>query len=181
MLPTVITTERLVLDQPAAHDRDRIVEYCRDPLFETFMTLPWPYEPKHSDCFIEEYVPRGWETDAEYSWALREGSGILGVIGYREATGGLGYWLGASHRACGLMTEEVTAVTNWLFAHGKHRVAWECVVGNSASVSVARKAGFTFTGEGRSALGMRDGSSPLAWHGELLASDDRSIKPGWPS
>ena len=57
MHPVVLTTERLVLHTPMARDRDRIVEYCRDPLFETFMTLPWPYEPKHAEGFVLALVP----------------------------------------------------------------------------------------------------------------------------
>jgi RimJ/RimL family protein N-acetyltransferase len=64
---------------------------------------------------------------------------------------------------------------------GRAEVAWECVVGNAASVSVARKAGFTFTGERPTALTFRDGTHPLAWHGVLRADEPRVERPGWPA
>lgn len=182
MEPVALATERLVLDQPVTADRERVVEHCRDPLFERFMTLPWPYEPKHADFFIDELVPRGWSTDTEYTWALRPSVGgeLLGVIGYREKTRDLGYWMGAPHRDRGLMTEAAHAVVGWLFGLGRETIAWECVVGNAASASVARKLGFTYTGERPTALGFRDGSTPTSWHAELRSVDDRSPKPGWP-
>ena len=181
MEPVTLTTARLHLDQPTPADRDLIVEYCRDPLFERFMTLPWPYEPRNADFFIDELVPRGWVTDVEFTWALREewGGPLLGVVGYRETTRDIGYWLGRPHRGQGFMTEAVIAATDWLFGRSREPIAWECVVGNVASVSVARKAGFRYTGEWPTSLPFRDGSTPLSWHGELHA-DDRSIKPGWP-
>lgn len=182
MEPVVLRTDRLVLDQPRIGDHARIVEYCQDPLFEHYMTIPWPYEPKHADYFLLQHVPNGWQNDSEFTWALRYAptGGLLGVVGYRAASGDIGFWLGAPHRGLGLMTEAVIGVTEWLFGRGVPSVAWECVVGNGASASVARKAGFTFTGERVSALADRDGGHPLAWHGVLLAADGRDVKPGWP-
>lgn len=182
MIPVTLTTERLVLDLPVPDDRDLVVEYCRDPVFERFMLTPWPYEPQHADGFLGGLVPGGWAHGTEFTWALRHRTGgpLLGVIGFREATADLGYWLGAPHRGHGLMPEAAAAVLDWLFAQGRERVAWECVPGNTASASVARKAGFRFLGERPSALGSRDGLPATAWHAELLATDDRIPKPGWP-
>ena len=183
MRPQVIKTARLTLDQPGDGDRDAIVEYCRDPLFERYMTLPWPYEPRHADHFVDELVPLGWSTGSEYTWVLRSAAGgpLLGAIGYRMARADIGYWLGAPHRGRGLMTEAMTAVADWLFTSGQARIVWECVVGNRASAAVARNSGFTFTGERPTELTFRDGSHPAAWHGELFATDDRTVKAGWPT
>jgi len=144
------------------------------------MTLPWPYQPKDADFFVHDYVPKGWATDAEYTWALRSGGEFLGVIGYRFNRSDIGYWLGAPHRGKGFMPEAVAAVADWLFDLGVERLAWECVVGNAASVAVARKSGFTFTGERPTQIPFRDGSHPPAWHGELRARDARDEKAGWP-
>lgn len=182
MLPVDLRTTRLVLDQPRIGDHAHIVEYCRDPVFEKFMTLPWPYESKHADHFLFQLAPNGWELETEFTWALRYAhtGPLLGVIGYRTATGDIGYWLGAPHRGLGLMTEAVVGVTEWLFGRGVPSVAWECVVGNVASARVARKAGFTYTGEAPSALAFRDGGHPLAWHGVLAADDARAVQAGWP-
>lgn len=180
MKPVVLTTERLYLDQPTPADRDLVVEYCRDPLFETYLTTPWPYEPEHADTFIEELVPKGWAEDTEYTWAIRkaEGGELLGMMGYRTATRDVGYWLGAPHRRKGYTGEAVAAMTEWVFGLGEEMILWECVVGNTASASVARKLGFSYAGEAPSALAFRDGSHPLAWHGELQRVETRETE--WP-
>jgi RimJ/RimL family protein N-acetyltransferase len=180
MIPVTLTTERLKLDQPTLADVTRIAEYCADPLFETTMNTPWPYERKHAVQFVESLVPIGWEDDREYTWAIRSGDELLGMIGYREASGDFGYWLGAPHRGLGYMTEAGTAVVDWLFAQGKASIAWECVPGNVASAGVARKLGFTYTGAGPTSLAAREGAATDAWHGILAATDDRAEKPGWP-
>jgi len=180
MIPVTLSTERLVLDQPASADRELIAEYCSDPLFETYMNTPWPYELKHATHFVTQYVPMGWRTDAEYTWAIRAGGTFLGVIGYREATRDVGYWLGAPHRGHGYMTEAATAVVDWLFAQGLPEINWECIPGNEASVGVARKLGFTYTGTSPSILCSRDGVVPESWHATLSATDGRDPKSGWP-
>ena len=183
MMPVALRTQRLVLDAPQSSDLDAIVEYCRDPLFERFMTLPWPYEPQHASFFIDQLAPNGWASGDELTWAIRLAGGgpLLGALGWRRVTNDIGYWLGEPHRGNGYMTEAVSEVADHLFASlGLASIAWECVVGNHASARVARAAGFRFTGTGPSLLGFRDGSHPEAWHGALTA-DDRDRKPGWPA
>lgn len=182
MIPVTLVTERLVLDAPTTGDRDRVAEYCTDPLFERFMTLPWPYQAKDADYFLGGLVPDGWNSGSEFTWAIRDRTGgpLLGMIGHRTALQDVGFWLGAPHRGKGLMTEAVGAVSDWLFGRGSELVHWECVLGNEASVSVARKAGFTFTGTAPSTIAYRDGSHPDSWHALLRATDSRAEKAGWP-
>ena len=72
MKPVMLETARLRLDSPSTADRARIVEYCSDPVFERFLTLPWPYRERDADVFLNRLVPDGWESDREYTWALRE-------------------------------------------------------------------------------------------------------------
>ena len=180
----VLHTKRLRLDSPALSDRLAVARYCRDPLFETLMTLPWPYEQRHADFFLHRVVPGGWLSGDELTWAVRENESgpLLGIVGWRSELGDIGFWLGAPHRGRGLMTEAVIAVTDWLMTDfGRTEIAWECVVGNAASVSVARKAGFTFTGERPTELTFRDGSHPAAWHGVLRAGEPRVERTGWPA
>jgi RimJ/RimL family protein N-acetyltransferase len=179
----VLRTERLWLDSPVLSDRFAVAEYCRDPLFETLMTLPWPYELRHADFFLYRAVPGGWLSGDELTWALRtskEGP-LIGVIGWRRELGDIGFWLGAPHRGKGLMTEAVVAVTDWLASEfDLTEIAWECVAGNAASVSVARKSGFEFTGERPTTLTFRDGTHPDSWHGVLRVAAPRVEHPGWP-
>jgi RimJ/RimL family protein N-acetyltransferase len=180
-----LTSERLVLDQPMPADVAAITEYCQDPIFERFMTLPWPYSASHARYFVENYVPKGWSNGNELTWALRSRAtdSFLGSIGLRVPTSDLGFWMGQPHRGKGLMTEAVRAITDWVFGTkfaGIRTIRWECIEGNLASASVARKAGFTFTGVGPATIAARDGSMPSSWHGELKSFDSHSPKGGWP-
>jgi RimJ/RimL family protein N-acetyltransferase len=187
--PVDLRTERLVLDQPTTADLERIVAYCRDPLFERYMTLPWPYQEKDAVFFVDSLVPGGWRDEREFTWALRKTSSgpLLGVVGMRTQpeprTLDVGYWLGAPSRGNGYMVEAVRAVTGWAFAaRGIETVLWECVAGNCASVRVARGAGFAYAGAGAGRIVMRDGSPPYAWTGALQRDGDRSrAAASWPA
>lgn len=179
--PVALGSGTLALDQLAAADIRLITEYCQDPLFEHYMTLPWPYQRSDAEFFVSEFAPTGWSSGNEATWALRAEGRFLGVIGLRRPSGMIGFWLGAEHRGQGWMPRAVTAVVDWAFASGyADPVRWECVVDNLASMSVARKAGFTFTGTGPATVTSRDGSHPESWHGELRSADSREPKPGWP-
>jgi len=175
----------LVLDEVVADDAERVFEYCQDPLFERVLSTPWPYTRMHANFFVGDFVPKGWRADRELTWALRTATGqpLLGVIGLRlrgAGIGDLGFWLGAPHRGHGYMPAAVTAVLDWAF-ESLETVRWECVEGNRASMTVARKTGFTFTGTELADVPARDGSRPLAWHGSIAAGDSRDEKPGWPA
>jgi RimJ/RimL family protein N-acetyltransferase len=175
-----LRTERLVLDLPTIDDVDLTTEYCQDPLFEKYLTTPWPYTRDDALGFFLDIVPGAWRRGTEFTWAIRRDGEFLGLIGYRPVGRDVGFWLGGPHRGHGYMTEATTAVLDWVFAEGHPTVLWECITGNAASVSVARKAGFTFTGEGPANVLSRDGSRPLSWHAVLAAGDSRDPKPGWP-
>jgi len=210
MKPVVLETARLRLDSPSTADRARIVEYCSDPVFERFLTLPWPYRERDADVFLNRLVPDGWESDREYTWALRERvpasenpesvptsapitvgrasehpepavGPFLGVIGYRRTTSDIGYWIGAPHRGQGFMPEAMTAVVRWIFDLGVSEIAWECAAGNYASVSVARTLGFRYLGEKPANVMYRDGTHPRSWHGVLRADQLGVVQAGWPA
>ncbi|MGV8970150.1 MAG: GNAT family N-acetyltransferase [Microbacteriaceae bacterium] len=172
------------ITQFTPNDGELVAQYCSAAEFEEFMTTPWPYTLENAQDFITEYVPRGWETGRELTWALRaDPSGpLLGAICLRHEQPGIasiGYWLGTPHRGRGYMTEAVKAVAEWGCGNGIHTLKWECVVGNFASMSVARRAGFQFTGTGPADVPSRDGSLPESWHGVLVA--DASETEGWPA
>lgn len=179
-------TERQWVDSPMLSDRFAVAQCFRDPLFETLMTLPWPSELRHADFFPYRAVPGGWLSGDELTWALRtseEGPliGVIGVIGWRRELGDIGFGLGAPHRGKGLMTEAVIAVTDWLASEfDLTGIDGECVAGNAAPVSVARKSGFEFTGERPTALTCRDGTHPDSCHGVSRMAAPRTEHPGWP-
>lgn len=180
MKPFELRAGVLTLDQPGERDIDLITEYCQDPLFERFLTIPWPYHRQHAEHFVTDFVPSGWASGDELTWALRVEGEFLGVIGLRR-NGMIGYWLGAMHRGNGWMPRAVTAVVDWSFGAGfVDPVRWECIAGNLASASVARRVGFRFTGTGPASVTGRDGTHPESWHGELGPTDPRTPQSGWP-
>ncbi|MGO4105149.1 GNAT family N-acetyltransferase [Leifsonia sp. YAF41] len=183
MQPVSLSSPLLVLDQPVLADATLMFEFCQDPVFERFLTVPWPYNASDAETFISRYIPGAWKSDEEYTWALRspDSPNLMGIICLRVPSGSIGFWLGARHRGNGFIPEAQRLVADWAFAEGiVNAIHWECLVGNIPSSRVARKAGFTFTGEGPSLAAYRDGSHPMSWQGWLHADDDRSPKDGWP-
>jgi RimJ/RimL family protein N-acetyltransferase len=180
MKPVTLRTPRLVLDQPTLADVDIVTEYCRDPLFERFMSTPWPYRKQDAELFLGQIVPAGWSNDTEYTWSIRVAGGFAGMIGFRSANRDLGFWLGAPYRGRGLMTEAVGGVLDWVFASSEADVLWECYLGNLNSLGVARKSGFTYRGVGDALVADRDGGRPDAWKASIAKTDSRDAKPGWP-
>jgi RimJ/RimL family protein N-acetyltransferase len=183
MKPFTLSAGGLLLDAPRPADEEVVFRYCQDPIFERFMTLPWPYRRSDAEYFVREFVPNGWANGSELTWALRGEDGeFRGVIGLRLPKADLGFWLGAPYRGKGYMPTAVRLVTEWVFGYGEcDRVGWECVAGNTSSMAVARKTGFTFTGTAPSTMAFRNGSHPLSWHGVLRRDDSPEPKPGWPA
>ena len=72
MEPVELRTARLVLNQPVESDIDAITSYCQDPLFERYLTVPWPYLREHAAGFVNELVPAWWASGAEMT--------VVGVI-----------------------------------------------------------------------------------------------------
>ncbi len=183
MTPFVLRTARVVLDHPTSADVDDIARYCSDPVFERFLTIPWPYTRADAVSFIDDFVPTGWADDREWTWAIRAaGSPALqGVIGIRLDSGMVGYWLGREHRGRGILPEALTTLVDAVFARTDlEAVRWECVLGNVASLRVAQKCGFRFTGVGPGEVRGRTGEQSASWTGVLHRDDDRTPKSGWP-
>lgn len=179
MKPVILHTRRLTLEVPTTADVDTIAEYCTDPLFEQVLTTPWPYTREHALEFVTEFVPNGWRLGAEYVWALRLRGTFLGIASFRPPISEIGFWIGEAHRGNGYMTEAIDGILDWVFANGTEEVTWQAIAGNLGSAAVARKTGFTYTGEYESSHAHRGGPAP-AWHASIRASDSRDVKPGWP-
>lgn len=180
MKPVELRSERLTLSAPTLADVDPITHYCQDPLFEQYLTTPWPYGRADAVAFVDA-VARWWEEGSEYTFGIRlEESDLIGMIAWRTR-GDVGFWLGAEHRGRGYMVEALAALVEWVFVeHDPERIDWETLPGNVASARVARAAGFRYTGIAPVLVPARDGSHPDSWHAELLRDDDRDPKDGWP-
>jgi len=179
--PVELRSERLLLSAPTAADVDAIVHYCNDPLFERYLTTPWPYTRADAEEFVERIVPEWWASGSECTWGIHSPDGaLMGMIGWRSG-GDVGFWMGAENRGRGYMVEALSAVCDWVFAErGADVILWETLPGNVASARVARAAGFRYAGIAPVIIPARDGSFPESWHGELHRDDHRDPKPGWP-
>ena len=178
-------TSRLQLSPPTLDDVDAIARYCQDPLFERYLTTPWPYSRSDAVRFVD-LVAEWWREESEFTWGIRvapgssTGGDLLGMISWRPR-GDVGFWMGAEHRGHGYMVEALTAVADWVFTErGVDEILWECVPGNVASARTARAAGFRYTGLAPAMVARRDGSFLDDWHGILLRDGGRDPKPGWP-
>ena len=123
-----LTTVRLLLDQPTLSDVVQITTACQEPVFEKFMTLPWPYKASDAAYFVQRFVPDGWESGREATWALRPRAfptRLVGMVGIRAATPDVGYWLVPEHRGNGYMAEALERTISWAletnFGGGSHR------------------------------------------------------------
>ncbi|GAA1515126.1 RimJ/RimL family protein N-acetyltransferase [Agromyces terreus] len=184
MQPVVIRTERLVLDLPVPADADVVTRACQDPLFESVLTTPWPYERRHADAFLGEHVPKGWATGGELTWAIRANAGdpLVGMISVRETQNEIGFWMVREHRGAGVMSEAATAVAEWVLAGGiagASTVFWRAVVGNTGSAKVARAAGFRHIRPADSLVPDRDGNLRPAWFGVREAIVDPRAESSW--
>jgi RimJ/RimL family protein N-acetyltransferase len=184
MRPTGIRTARLVLDLPTLADADLVTHYCQDPLFEHYLTTPWPYSRADADAFLGTYVPESWASGIELTWAIRghEGGPLLGMISVRETQHELGYWMGAEHRGAGLMSEATTAVVGWTLSggiRGASTVFWRAVEGNVASAKVARAAGFRRIRPADATVPTRDGGTLPAWYAVRETAIDPRAHASW--
>ena len=184
MLPVEIRTKRLLLDLPVPGDAEVVTRSCQDPVFERFLTTPWPYERSHAESFLATYVPSGWAAGTELTWAIRaeHGGALLGVISVREAQNEIGFWMGSEHRGSGLMSEAANAVCEWVLAggvDGATTVFWRAVEGNTASAKVARSAGFRRIEPQDATVPTREGGTLPAWYGVREAAFDARSESSW--
>ena len=54
MIPVELRSERLILSIPTGDaDIEAIARFCQDPLFEQYLTTPWPYTRNDAVAFVD--------------------------------------------------------------------------------------------------------------------------------
>jgi len=111
--------------------------------------FPHPYTIQHA----HEYLQRAISEQPEMKFCIEIEHAAVGGIGvhpgqdvYRH-TATIGYWLGEQFWGRGVMTEALTAVTDFCFdKFPLRRISAEVFANNPGSARVLEKAGFLFEG-----------------------------------
>jgi len=111
--------------------------------------FPHPYTIEDA----REFLQRAITDQPEMKFCVEIGGVAVGGIGVHPGqdvhryTATVGYWLGEQFWGRGIMTEAVTAVTDFCFDNFPlRRISAEVFSNNPASARVVEKAGFTFEG-----------------------------------
>src|SRR5215831_15980979 len=112
-------------------------------------TFPHPYTIDDAQKFIRAAIAEQPAT----RFCIETNGTAVGGIGVHPGqdvhrhTATVGYWLGEEFWGRGIMTEAVTAVTNFCFDNFPlRRISAEVFANNPASARVLEKAGFVFEG-----------------------------------
>jgi RimJ/RimL family protein N-acetyltransferase len=148
LLPTRLTTARLVLATPTLNDVPAIARACNNQNLHRFMSrLPFPYAEDDARFFIENIVP----SDGEQVLGLYLEGELIGIVGFRLEGGQepeLGYWLAEEHWGHGYMSEAAEALVAAARNTGVAALKSRALAENAASRGVLRKIGFIEVGEG---------------------------------
>ncbi len=163
-LPTeVLRTERLVLRPHRPDDEDAVLRACQDLGIQRWLAdLPVPYTRRDARQFVAGVAPaeraegRGMPVAVEADGQF-VGSAGLHLRGSRLGPE-IGYWIAPWARGRGYAAEAARALAEWGLAHGAPRVHLFTDVANTASQTVAERAGFSREGVVRSCLDQRDGT-----------------------
>lgn len=190
MRPQILSDGTVWLSVPGEQDIDVIARTCRHSSIGEWTTVPVPYHRSDAAAFVHTVVPKGWAA-RNPTWAVRlvDAGPVIGMVSLqrRRVDGDaaeIGYWLAPGSRGRGLMTRAVLMACEFAFAPGGmrlDRVEWRAFVGNHASASVARRAGFRYEGLLRGG-GLQRGRRRDEWiAGRLRGDSARGPLPAWPA
>ncbi|MHB1615397.1 MAG: GNAT family N-acetyltransferase [Actinomycetes bacterium] len=190
MDPVELSDGRLLLRVPDVSDVPAILDACQDPEIERWTTVPSPYRRSDAESFVLRVVPEAWAQgrsaifavfdqpdDARVQSPPSTGSpasappGLLGMVGLHDlaaAMGELGYWVAPWARRRGVAVGAARMACQFGFEMlGLQRIEWWAEVGNTASLRVATKLGFSLEGTCRARL-VHQGRRVDGWVAGLL-------------
>ena len=152
-IPERITTPRLLVRCWRPDDAPALRAAIDASLPQLREWLPWamgePFPVEEVSRRLAEFRER-FLAGEDFAFGLFDpaSGAVLGGAGLhrRSAPGALeiGYWIRAGATGRGLATEAVEALARAAFDHGVDRVEIRCDPRNTASVAVARRAGFRY-------------------------------------
>lgn len=146
-------------------DVDSLVKHAgNQSVARNLAAMPHPYTRRYA----EEWIGIASGGKPETYFAITVDDQVVGGIGIKigdphrpvigDHMGEIGYWLGETFWGRGIVTEAVTALTEWAFAEvGLVRLYAPVFAHNAASARVLEKAGYEFEGRLRARY-FRDGN-----------------------
>jgi RimJ/RimL family protein N-acetyltransferase len=165
-------------------DIDGVVEQCRDPLSQTWTTVPVPYTSDDARRFVRDVMPGGWASDQEWGFAVEYAGAFAGTVSLRNQSDRRAEIAYGSHprvRGTDVMERAVRLLLEWGFSpDGRDlgTVIWYAYPGNWASRRLAWKVGFAVEGTLRGWIDHR-GELRDAWAATLRADDPRVPRHPW--
>jgi RimJ/RimL family protein N-acetyltransferase len=182
MRPPTLTDGEVTLRAHRRDDVPRIVEQCRDPLSQTWTTVPVPYAESDAVEFVDETVPQGWAAGTEWPFALEVAGRFGGTVSLRAIGADRAEIAFGAHpdvRGTGAVERGVRLLLAWGFgAQGLRTVVWRANRGNWASRRLAWRVGFSLDGTVRGYLPQR-GDLLDGWVGTLLAGEPHEPRTAW--
>jgi RimJ/RimL family protein N-acetyltransferase len=185
-VPT-LTSGDVTLRAHRLEDLAALVEQCTDPVSVRWTSVPLGYTPEMGRSYLTESVPRGWQDDTEWNFAIestqadgrRRFSGSISLRNEGSRRAEIAYGAHPAARGRGAMTAAVRLLLDWGFGERDlETVSWLAERGNFGSRRVAWRAGFRFGGVVPRWLNHRD-LYPDAWIGALHRDDPREPQTTW--
>ncbi len=167
--PTLVTGDLRVRPWGAG-DAETIVRAYGDPAIQRWHVQS--VTATEAERWIDDRLRR-WSAGTGADWAVVADDGaVLGRIGLRqvdlfEGEAEVAYWVLPEARGRAVAPRSLTALTEWAFATGLHRIALRHSVRNEASCRVADHAGFELEGTMRRAGRHADGDHDMHLHSRI--------------
>ncbi|KAJ7681955.1 acetyltransferase [Mycena polygramma] len=155
----ILTLSRSIIRPHYILDAPSIAREANNLLISQWMRNLFPSPYTLADA--EDWVALSTKSPPLRAFAITRPDGTyIGGIGLKPFTDveartmEIGYWLGEAHWGAGIMTQAVAAFSRWAFETIPELLRLEAGVfsGNEGSMTVLRKAGYTFEGRRRNAV-----------------------------
>jgi RimJ/RimL family protein N-acetyltransferase len=171
--PPTLTDGGVVVRALEDGDVEAIVRACRDSEISRWTRVPQPYTREDARQFLAVAAAEA-AAGAGVALAVADAENrLIGTVGLMEVDRNkgcaeIGYWLAREARGGGVATRAVRLVCDWAVRDlGLRRLEILAQPANAPSTHVAKRAGFTRTGEvrrmARMPPGRRDGYAVHVW------------------
>lgn len=176
----VLTTERLVLRETAAHDAEAVLAMEGDPIAMRYWSRPPMQDLSEAQASVER-VTKYFAERTALRWAIARPAdgrmlGHVSLFNFSEQSGraDIGYGLAREHWGRGFMHEALTAVVDYAFGPlGLRRLEADTDPRNHASLRALERLGFVREGLLRERWQVGEEISDTAFLG-LLAREWRA-------